>query len=132
MNSQQQLQHLYWRAGFGPRPQEVAAGLSPRQALRQLLHEARAYEPIPSAALAAFQDPLGAVQAVPAGSPTPPPVGNMAAPTAAPAGSGQPGTADLAGPTPPLAAVEALRLRSALALRRQGLPQLRRADLTPA
>jgi len=132
MNAQHQLQHLYWRAGFGPRPQEVAAGLSPRQALRQLLHEARAYEPIPSAALAAFQDPLGAVQAVPAGSPTPPPVGSMAAPTAAPAGSGQPGTADLAGPTPPLEAVEALRPRSALALRRQGLPQLRRADLTPA
>jgi len=62
MNAQQ-IQHLYWRAGFGPRPQDVAAGLSPAKALRQLLHEARAYEPIPSSTLAAFQDPLGAVMA---------------------------------------------------------------------
>ncbi|MEJ7666226.1 MAG: hypothetical protein WKG07_45300 [Hymenobacter sp.] len=57
MTAQQQLQHLYWRAGFGPRPQDVAAGLSPGQALRRLLHAARAYEPIPSSSLAAFQDP---------------------------------------------------------------------------
>jgi len=128
MNAQQQLQHLYWRAGFGPRPQEVAAELSLRQALRQLLHEARAYEPIPSEVLAAFQDPLGAVQAVPAGSPTLPLASNMAAPASA----GQPGTAAPAGPTPPLAAVEALSPRSASAPRRQGLPQLRRANLTPA
>ena len=46
MTAQQQLQHLYWRAGFGPRPQDVAAGLSPGKALRQLLREARTYEPI--------------------------------------------------------------------------------------
>ena len=46
------LQHLYWRAGFGPRPQEVAAGLSPRRALRQLLHDSQTYEPLPSPLLA--------------------------------------------------------------------------------
>ena len=46
MNSNQQLQHLYWRAGFGPRPQDVAAGRSPRQALRQLLHDSEKYEPL--------------------------------------------------------------------------------------
>ncbi|MDO7873106.1 DUF1800 domain-containing protein [Hymenobacter sp. ASUV-10] len=40
------LQHLYWRAGFGPRPQDVAAGRSPRQALRQLLKDAAKYEPL--------------------------------------------------------------------------------------
>jgi len=134
MNAQQQLQHLYWRAGFGPRPQDVAAGLSPGKALRQLLHEARAYEPIPSASLAAFQDPMGAVMAVPAGAPTPPPGGMAAGPAAAlpaPASPAQPGTANPAGPTPPLAAVDALRPRAMLAMRRQGVPRLRRADLTP-
>jgi hypothetical protein len=68
MNTQQ-LQHLYWRAGFGPRPQDVAAGLSPAKALRQLLHEARAYAPIASTTLAAFHDPQGAVLAVPPGQP---------------------------------------------------------------
>ncbi|WP_223651908.1 DUF1800 domain-containing protein [Hymenobacter psoromatis] len=134
MNAQQQLQHLYWRAGFGPRPQDVAAGPSPSKALRQLLHEARAYEPIPSASMAAFQDPMGAVMAVPAGVPTPPPGSMAAGPAAAPpapASSAQPGTADPASPTPPLAAVDALLPRAMLAPRRQGLPQLRRADLTP-
>jgi uncharacterized protein (DUF1800 family) len=129
----QQLQHLYWRAGFGPRPQDVAAGLSPSKALRQLLHEARAYEPIPSATLAAFSDPLGAVMAVPPGAPAVPDAaaaGPAAAPPA-PASSAQPGTLNPAAAAPPLAAVDALRPRSALAVRRQGLPQLRRADLTP-
>ncbi|MDO7884491.1 DUF1800 domain-containing protein [Hymenobacter cheonanensis] len=133
MNTQQ-LQHLYWRAGFGPRPQEVAAGLSPAKALRQLLHEARAYEPIPSATLAGFQDPLGAVMAVPPGAPAPASMGaaGPAAAPPAPASSAPPGTASPAAAAPPLAPVEVLRPRSALALRRQGLPQLRRADLTPA
>ncbi len=42
----QQLQHLYWRAGFGPRPQDVAAGHNPRQALRQLLKDSEKYEPL--------------------------------------------------------------------------------------
>jgi uncharacterized protein (DUF1800 family) len=129
MNTQQ-LQHLYWRAGFGPRPQDVAAGLSPAKALRQLLHEARPYEPIPSATLTGFQDPLGAVMAVPPGGPAPGSMGaaGPAAAPPAPASSAQPGTASPA----PLAPVEMLPPRSALALRRQGLPQLRRADLTPA
>ena len=42
--TQQQLQHLYWRAGFGPRPADVAAGLSPRKALKQLFHDSAAPE----------------------------------------------------------------------------------------
>lgn len=133
MNTQQ-LQHLYWRAGFGPRPQEVAAGLSPAKALRQLLHEARTYEPISSTTLAGFQDPQGAVLAVAPGGASPAPAslgaaGPAAAPPA-PASSAQPGTASPALEAPP-AAVDALRPRSALALRRPGLPQLRRASLTP-
>lgn len=45
---QQQLQHLYWRAGFGPRPEDVAAGLPPRKALRQLLHDSENYDPLDS------------------------------------------------------------------------------------
>jgi uncharacterized protein (DUF1800 family) len=137
MNAQQ-LQHLYWRAGFGPRPQDVAAGLSPSKALRQLLHEARTYAPIPSSSLAAFSDPLGAVMAVPPGAPSPAPAGMAAGPAAAPpapASSAQPGTLNPAGTmpdvAPPLTAIDALRPRSALAMRRQGLPQLRRAALTP-
>jgi len=136
MNTQQ-LQHLYWRAGFGPRPQDVAAGLSPAKALRQLLHEARAYEPISSATLAGFQNPQGAVLAVPASgaSPVPNNIGaaGPAAAAPAPASSAQPGTAS---PAPamdaPPAPVAMLRPRSALARRRQEPPRLRRADLTPA
>ena len=46
MTSQQQLQHLYWRAGFGPRPQDVAAGIPPRQALKQLLHDSATATPL--------------------------------------------------------------------------------------
>ena len=119
MTAQQQLQHLYWRAGFGPRPQDVAAGLSPGKALRQLLREAQPYEPVAMPLLADF-DPQGAVLAV---VPAPP----AAAP--APATSAQPGTLLPAGPTGQAEA--SLRPRSLLATRRQGLPQLRRADLTP-
>jgi uncharacterized protein (DUF1800 family) len=125
----QQLQHLYWRAGFGPRPQDVAAGLNPAKALRQLLHEAHAYEPIPSTVLAGFRDPLGSVMAVPPGAPatnSTEAAGPAAAPPA-PASSAQPGTDNPA----PLAPVDPLRPRSALTVRRQGLPQLRRAALTP-
>ncbi|TGE27242.1 DUF1800 domain-containing protein [Hymenobacter metallicola] len=44
--NQQQLQHLYWRAGFGPRPADVAANLSPRKALRQLLRDSATVEPL--------------------------------------------------------------------------------------
>jgi uncharacterized protein (DUF1800 family) len=125
----QQLQHLYWRAGFGPRPQDVAAGLNPAKALRQLLREAHAYEPIPSTVLTGFRDPLGSVMAVPPGAPATNPTGaaGPAAAPPAPASSAQPGTDNPA----PLAPVAPLRPRSALAVRRQGLPQLRRTALTP-
>ena len=51
MTSQQQLQHLYWRAGFGPRPQDVAAGMSPRRALRQLFHDSKDFQPLDGPAL---------------------------------------------------------------------------------
>jgi uncharacterized protein (DUF1800 family) len=56
MKTAQHLQHLYWRAGFGPRPQDVAAGLSPRKALRQLLQESAGYEPLAGLALPAPDD----------------------------------------------------------------------------
>ncbi|UOQ53451.1 DUF1800 domain-containing protein [Hymenobacter cellulosivorans] len=46
MTNQQQLQHLYWRAGFGPRPQDIAANPNPRKALRQLLRDAAEYQPL--------------------------------------------------------------------------------------
>ena len=46
MTNQQKLQHLYWRAGFGPRPEDVDASMSPRKALRKLLHESERYEPL--------------------------------------------------------------------------------------
>ena len=65
MNSSQQLQHLYWRAGFGPRPQDVAAGLSPRKALRQLLHDSEKYEPLVGPGLS-YIDPQGVVMTDPA------------------------------------------------------------------
>ncbi|GAB3828841.1 DUF1800 domain-containing protein [Hymenobacter jeollabukensis] len=48
MTTQQQVQHLLWRAGFGPRPHDVAAGLAPRKVLRQLLHDAASYQPLDS------------------------------------------------------------------------------------
>ena len=108
MNAQQ-LQHLYWRAGFGPRPQDVAAGLSTGKALRQLLREAAHYEPITGPTLT-YSDPLGAVMAV-----------------LPPAAAAQPGAAAMAAD----GAVASLRPRSALAVGRPGLPQLRRQDLTP-
>ncbi|RYU78754.1 DUF1800 domain-containing protein [Hymenobacter persicinus] len=46
MTTQQQLQHLYWRAGFGPRPADVAAGPSPRKALRQLFRDSEKVDPL--------------------------------------------------------------------------------------
>ncbi|QJX46241.1 DUF1800 domain-containing protein [Hymenobacter taeanensis] len=46
MTSQQQLQHLYWRAGFGPRPQDVKAGSSPRKVWHQLLQNSQVFEPL--------------------------------------------------------------------------------------
>ncbi|MFD1871231.1 DUF1800 domain-containing protein [Hymenobacter bucti] len=106
MNSQQQLQHLYWRAGFGPRPADIAAGLSPAKALRQLVREAEPCVPIEGPALH-YADPLGAVMAVPPAAPAP-----AAAPLAdAPALL-----------SPRTAALPAGRLAA---------PVLRRRDLTP-
>ena len=64
MNSSRQLQHLYWRAGFGPRPQDVAAGLSPRKALRQLLHDSEKYAPLVGPGLS-YADPQGMVMTTP-------------------------------------------------------------------
>ncbi|WP_188810870.1 DUF1800 domain-containing protein [Hymenobacter cavernae] len=48
MTTQQRIQHLYWRAGFGPRPEDVDASMSPRKALRKLLRESEKYEPLDS------------------------------------------------------------------------------------
>ncbi len=118
MSSTQQLQHLYWRAGFGPRPQDVAAGLSLRKALRQLLHDSEKYEPLADPGLS-YTDPQGAVMAAPA--PSRPAPGGMAPPPD-----------PLALPGAPAAPVTPLKARSA---RRgsvaAGVPRLRRADLTP-
>jgi uncharacterized protein (DUF1800 family) len=106
MNSQQ-LQHLYWRAGFGPRPEDIAAGLSPAKALRQLLRDAEHYTPIEGPALH-YADPLGAVMAV------------LPAPAAGPAVPSVP------------EALPLLRPRTAaLPTGRPIAPVLRRRDLTP-
>ncbi|MBT2556320.1 DUF1800 domain-containing protein [Hymenobacter sp. ISL-91] len=55
--AQRQLQHLYWRAGFGPTPEQLAAGLSPRQALQKLLQDSRRFEPLDSPAMR-YTEPL--------------------------------------------------------------------------
>jgi uncharacterized protein (DUF1800 family) len=110
MTSQQQLQHLYWRAGFGPRPEDIAASLSPAKVLRQLLREASTCAPIESPAFH-YADPLGAVMAVQPAAPAP----NLATMR----------------PTPP-DELSLLAPRSALApARKLGAPVLRRRDLTP-
>ena len=107
MNSQQQLQHLYWRAGFGPRPADIAAGLSPAKALRQLLRDAAKCELIENPAFH-YADPLGAVMAV-----SPP----------APAMAPVPSATDELSP---------LKTRSALVPASKFVaPVLRRRDLTP-
>ncbi|MBF9223672.1 DUF1800 domain-containing protein [Hymenobacter ruricola] len=119
MNSAQQLQHLYWRAGFGPRPQDVAAGLSPRKALRQLLHDSEKYEPLAGPALN-YANPQGAVMTDPASlTKKPVPDGTVTTPP---------------DPTMAAGAVPLLRPRSALrgGTIAAGAPRLRRADLTPA
>ena len=132
MNAQQ-LQHLYWRAGFGPRPQDVAAGLSTGKALRQLFRDAQAYTPI---APYVYADPQGDVMAVAGEQNTRgrqvPLAAGPAAAAPDPAVSAQPGTARPAAADGDAGAVQPLAARrAALALRRQGLPQLRRQDLTP-
>ena len=121
MNSPQQLQHLYWRAGFGPRPQDVAAGLSLRKALRQLLHDSATFEPLAGPALA-YSDPQGAVMTDPASTQSNPVPNGMVTPPDAPAAPGA-----LAAP------VAAMRPRAAFrgGTLAAGVPRLRRADLTP-
>ena len=119
MNSTLQLQHLYWRAGFGPRPQDVAAGLSPRKALRQLLHDSEKYEPLTGPGLS-YNEPQGMVVAEPAND------GNNPEPTGKVTTPHQPAS--------PGAPAEMAPLRSRSALRggvAAGVPRLRRAALTP-
>ncbi|GAB3313337.1 hypothetical protein GCM10027511_24580 [Hymenobacter humi] len=116
MNSNQQLQHLYWRAGFGPRPQDVAAGLSPRKALRQLLHDSVAFEPLAGSELN-YTETQGMVITDPASTQRPVPNGMVTTPDQ-PLAAGQP--------------VAAMRPRSALRGGvAAGVPRLRRAALTP-
>jgi len=120
MNSTQQLQHLYWRAGFGPRPQDVAAGLSLRKALRQLLQDSTKYEPLNGAGFA-YAEPQGAVMTDPASlKNNPVPTGMVTTPDQ----SAAPGTP---------AAVAPLRSRPAYrgSTIAAGVPRLRRAELTP-
>jgi len=120
MHSTRTLQHLYWRAGFGPRPQDVAADLSPRKALRQLLHDSAAFVPLAGPGLN-YTDPQGAVMTDPASTQNPVPNGMVTTPDGPPA----PGT--LVAPVSPMRPRSALRGGIAA-----GVPRLRRADLTPA
>ena len=121
MSSTQQLQHLYWRAGFGPRPQDVAAGLSPRKALRQLLRDSEKFEPLTGPGLS-FAEPEGLLMTDPASvrpNPVPatgPPLPEPPAPDGA-----------------PLAPVAPLRPRAIFrgGTLAAGVPRLRRAELTP-
>ena len=121
MNSTQQLQHLYWRAGFGPRPQDVAAGLSPRQALRHLLHNSEKYEPLVGPGLS-YTDPQGLVMTDPASTKNNPVPNGMVLP---PDQTAAPGT--------PAAPVATMRPRAAFkgGTIAASVPRLRRADLTP-
>ncbi len=114
MSTQQQLQHLYWRAGFGPRPQDVsngAAGLSPARAWQQLWRDAQAYAPLTLPAAAVPPGELMATMAPPA----------TTAPLVAPAPAEQ---APL--PTSPAPASGQMSQ-----INQTGPPRLRRADLTP-
>ncbi|ALW84601.1 hypothetical protein AUC43_05585 [Hymenobacter sedentarius] len=112
MNSTLQLQHLYWRAGFGPRPQELAAGLSPRKALRQLLHDSEKYEPLTGPGLS-YTEPQGMVMAEPTMAKKPVPDGTVTTPPDQPLA-----------PLPPRSALRGGGIAA-------GVPRLRRADLTP-
>jgi len=134
MTTQRQLQHLYWRAGFGPRPQDVAAGGRVADAWRQLWQDARAYAPItlPAAALEEPQGALLATLGAPAStsppSPAPLKAAGMVTDVAADMAATMAGAPTMGVPGAPVAM---LPPRSALRLGRTGLPQLRRADLTP-
>ncbi|UOG74411.1 DUF1800 domain-containing protein [Hymenobacter tibetensis] len=68
--TQQHLQHLYWRAGFGPRPEDLASGVSPRKALRQLLRDSEKVELLGNPAMQ-YQEPLTPFVALPSGAGTP-------------------------------------------------------------
>lgn len=125
MNAQQQLQHLYWRAGFGPRPQDVAAGLSPRKALRQLLRDAEAFQPLDGPDLR-YADPVGAPMAVPPQPKNPVPTDAVTTPIQASAPGATPVTPP---PVAPIGWRSALRPGGRMSA--AGLPQLRRRDLTP-
>ncbi|WP_375436795.1 DUF1800 family protein [uncultured Hymenobacter sp.] len=70
MTTQQQLQHLYWRAGFGPRPEDVASGWNPRKALRQLLRDSEKIDILDSPEMH-YQEPLTPFVAVSPGAGTP-------------------------------------------------------------
>ena len=122
MSNPQQLQHLYWRAGFGPRPQDVVAGLTPRKALRQLLRDSATFEPLVGPGLS-FTDPQGVVMTDPASlKNNPVPTGMMTTPDQ-PATPGAP--AETVAPLRPRAAYRGGTIAA-------GVPRLRRADLTPA
>ena len=121
MNSTQQLQHLYWRAGFGPRPQDVAAGLSPRKALRQLLHDSEKFEPLAGPNLN-YADPQGMVMTDPASTRNNPVPNGMVTTPDQPAPPGAP-----AAPVAPMRPRAAFKGGTIAA----GVPRLRRADLTP-
>ena len=121
MNSAQHLQHLYWRAGFGPRPQDVAAGLSPRKALRQLLHDSEKYEPLVGPSLS-YTDPQGMAMTDPASIKSNPVPNGMVTTPDQPAAPGTPGPS--VAPMRPRAAFRGGTIAA-------GVPRLRRADLTP-
>jgi uncharacterized protein (DUF1800 family) len=112
--TQRQLQHLYWRAGFGPRPEDVASGLSVRKALRQLLRDSEKFELLDTPAMQ-YQEPFTPIMAV--------------APCA-----GSPQAAMVTTPdqtaTPSATAVKPLVQRSALVRGRNQPPLLRRQDMT--
>ena len=121
MNGNQQLQHLYWRAGFGPRPQDVAAGLSPRKTLRQLLHDSEQFEPLAGTELN-YADPQGTVMTDPASTKNNPVPNGMVTTPDQPALPGAP-----AAPVAPMRPRAAFKGGTIAA----GVPRLRRADLTP-
>ncbi|MET4105500.1 DUF1800 domain-containing protein [Hymenobacter sp. UYP22] len=121
MTTQQQLQHLYWRAGFGPRPEEVAAGISPRKALRQLLQNSEKVELMDNPQMR-YTEPLAQFRPITPGSGSPQ-SGMVTTPdqTVQQTGQSQP------------APVAAMLVRSAVAgtRGRNQPPLLRRQEITP-
>ncbi|RSK37146.1 DUF1800 domain-containing protein [Hymenobacter metallilatus] len=114
--TQQQLQHLYWRAGFGPRPEDVAAGLTPRKALRQLLQASEKVELLDSPEMR-HTEPLAQFRPVMPGGGTPQ--------------SSMVTTPDQTAPeSGRVVAVAAVPARSALPKGRTQPPLLRRQEMT--